>query len=218
MKTCSVKGCDRKYKSNGYCSRHYFQIYNHGMITSITKRTRLDPNEFIIVDDICWVLLYDNKCNEIARAKFDTKYYEYISDPRLKWYLTDTGYAVSDWCDEDGRHKIKLHEAIVQLSGQIIKDNQLIDHKDRDKLNCLDDNLRICEHQQNECNRVKNKNNTSGFKGVHWSKAANKWIAEIVVNYKNIYLGLFKIKEDAARAYNVAAIKYHGEFAVLNEV
>ena len=41
-------------------------------------------------------------------------------------------------------------------------------------------------------------------------------MAKIMVNYKSIYLGTFENKLDAAMAYNVAALKYHGEFARLN--
>ena len=41
-------------------------------------------------------------------------------------------------------------------------------------------------------------------------------MAGIVVNKKSIYLGLLKNEEDAARAYDEAAILYHGEYARLN--
>ena len=64
-----------------------------------------------------------------------------------------------------------------------------------------------------------NKNNTSGYKGVF--KNVNKkfpWKACINVNCEKIYLGQFRTKEDAAKAYNEAAIKLHGFFARLNEI
>ncbi len=78
--------------------------------------------------------------------------------------------------------------------------------------------MEICERHQNALNRKKNINNSSGFKGVSWFKAVKKWRAQI--QYKKIvyYLGSYEKRIDAARAYNEAAIKFHGEFAKLNEI
>jgi hypothetical protein len=63
-----------------------------------------------------------------------------------------------------------------------------------------------------------NKNNTSGYKGVCWVESNQKYRASIGVNYETILLGHFNVKEDAARAYNEAALKYFGENAWLNKL
>jgi hypothetical protein len=47
---------------------------------------------------------------------------------------------------------------------------------------------------------------------------AKNWRAQITVNYKNINLGRFMNEQEAALAYNAAALKYYGQFAVLNEL
>ncbi len=213
MRICSVEGCGKKHHSNDYCSKHYMQIYKYG---EIQERTVFDRNEFIIDGDVCWILLYNRKCIEVARAKFDTKYYEYISDPRLKWCLNSSNYVITFWIDNDIQQAEYLHEAIIQLSGQIVQPGEEIDHKDRDKLNCLEENLRICSHSQNKQNVKKRKNNTSGQKGVYWYKQTRKWKAQIGNHGEIIPLGYFNTIEDTARAYNAAAIKLHGKFAVLN--
>ena len=162
------------------------------------------------------MIIYNNKCIEIARAKFPTIYYETLKN--YKWHIRD-GYAEAAWYDENRcQHNITLHASVIYLSGKILQPREEIDHKDQDKLNCLYDNLRICNRSQNQQNRGKQLNNTSGWKGVSWHKRIGKWQASIKVNYDTIPLGYFDTAEDAARAYNVAALKYHGEFAVLNEI
>ncbi len=105
---------------------------------------------------------------------------------------------------------------IIHLSGKIVKPGEEIDHKDCNPLNCLDDNLRVCNRSQNQQNCKLPINNTSRFKGVTWYKSTKKWLAQITVNNKNINLGYYDTAEEAAKAYNTAAIKYHGEFAQLN--
>jgi hypothetical protein len=62
------------------------------------------------------------------------------------------------------------------------------------------------------------KDSTSGFKGVTYCKRNNKYASVIKLNQKLIWLGYFIDPLDAARAYNEAALKYHGEFANLNKI
>lgn len=80
------------------------------------------------------------------------------------------------------------------------------------------ENLRACTRSENMRNARKRCDNTSGFKGVSWSKCANKWKACISISGEKRYLGIFNNPKDAAIAYNNAALILHGEFAHLNEV
>ena len=92
-----------------------------------------------------------------------------------------------------------------------------IDHWDRNTLNDLLDNLRLGTKQQNDFNRGVAKRSISGFKGVcpcPW--APGEWMAQIFVEKKQILLGIFADKIEAARAYDRAARQHFGEFAYLN--
>jgi hypothetical protein len=62
-------------------------------------------------------------------------------------------------------------------------------------------------------NRGRPCDNTSGFKGVTWSKNRNKWVSQIGFNKKLRYLGQFFCIVKAARAYDSEARKLFGEFA-----
>ena len=74
-------------------------------------------------------------------------------------------------------------------------------------------NLRQATHTQNARNSQKKVFNKSGFKGVHFFKQTSKWRASIMVDHKNISLGLYDTPERAHQAYCEAARKYHGDFS-----
>jgi len=107
-----------------------------------------------------------------------------------------------------------LHHVIM---GKPIK-GQVVDHINRDKLDNRRSNLRFVNAKDNARNISMQKNNTSGYRGVWFRKDTEKWVANIKVDYIKISLGCYTSKEKAAIAYNNAAKKYFGDFAVLNKV
>ncbi len=89
-----------------------------------------------------------------------------------------------------------------------------VDHINGNTLDNRRANLRICTHAENCRNRRQRSDNRSGLKGV--SPYPGGYRATIFVDGRNIHLGCFTDLEEAARAYDEAAVRYYGEFARTN--
>jgi hypothetical protein len=114
----------------------------------------------------------------------------------------------------------KNKQTIIYMHRFIMKPNKgmVIDHLDGNPLNNQKNNLRICTNAENTRNSKININNKSGYKGVSYQENRNNYRAQIEFNNKKINIGDFIDPIDAAKAYNAAAVKYHGEFANLNKI
>jgi hypothetical protein len=113
--------------------------------------------------------------------------------------------------------EVFLHRMIAQrIYGDI--EGRQIDHKNRVKLDNRRENLRIATHAQNLWNREPYLSNTSGFKGVSNPNVVGKFRAEIQYSGKGRHLGCYETAVEAALAYNVAAVKYFGDFAYQNPI
>jgi len=92
----------------------------------------------------------------------------------------------------------------------------VVDHINGNTLDNRRKNLRIVTRSQNAVNKGLNSNNRSGYKGVNYDVARNKYVAFISVRGKMMYLGRFDSPELAARAYDAAAKEFYGAMAKTN--
>jgi hypothetical protein len=146
-------------------------------------------------------------------ALVDDEDFEFLM--QWKWFVSKKkNQFVAEGNAGTPKKRIKMHRFILG----IYDPSKKVDHINGDTLDNRRLNIRICTHAENSRNRGLAKNNTSGFKGVNWSKPYNKWEVRIKLNDKSIAIGRFSNLKAAAKAYNEAAKKYHGEFARLNEI
>lgn len=142
---------------------------------------------------------------------------DYNLAKRYNWWALRTTngkkikYAASDVFTRGERCTLLLHRVLLQPRA-----DQYIDHINHNGLDDQRHNLRVCTMSQNQGNRRKQSNNTSGYKGVHWHTQRQKWCASIKINYRSHSLGLWSDPWRAAQAYNRAALEAWGEFALIN--
>ena len=104
-----------------------------------------------------------------------------------------------------------MHHVILGISP-----SEEVDHINRDGLDNRIENFRLCNSLHNSYNKGKRKDNKSGYIGVGFRKGKLPWVAVLSANKKRLYRERFKTIEEATYARDLAAVKYHGEFAVLN--
>jgi hypothetical protein len=147
------------------------------------------PNTFAIVDD---------------------EDFEYLN--QFRWHCSQ-GYAYRRFYYKNKKSKIiGMHRFIMKAP----KD-KLVDHINMNPLDNRKSNLRICGKRENSINGKIKSNNTSGYKGVHKNtKSKTKWRVNLKHNGKQICVGYFNDKIEAAKAYNKKALELYGEYARLN--
>jgi len=126
----------------------------------------------------------------------------------------DTFYAMRSGRRGKGQKRTyyQMHREIVQ-----VPDGMVCDHINGDGLDNRKANLREASRAENSWNSGKNRGvSRSKYKGPAWDSRDRRWEVRISVNGRRIYIGRFKDQIEAARAYDRAAKKYHGEFALPN--
>lgn len=74
------------------------------------------------------------------------------------------------------------------------------------------ENLRECDHSQNNHNQGIRRNNRSGVKGVHLNRSG-RWQVQVCLNYKIHHGGVYAKLQDAEEAAKALRSRLHGDFA-----
>ena len=187
---CIYCGALRKsnLKNHGQwlCRRHYEQLKKYGELIDNSPQSLSNKNNIYIYADHAEIELQNKNHEIVGYALIDLDDVEKCSFH--KWYLDSVGYARTTI----NNSKVRLHKFITNTNSEII-----IDHRNRNKLDCRKSNLRIANTLINSLNRDAQANNQCGEKGVFQNKA-RYWYAKMKI--KNINLcKSFSTKEEAIR-------------------
>lgn len=151
----------------------------------------------------------------LTQGKFalvDDEDFEYLN--QWKWHYLKVGYAARSVKKDNKKTYIYMHREINET---VV--GRHTDHINNDKLDNRRHNLRSATKGQNMANVGKRAHGASSrYKGVSLDKRNRRWFSRICIGNNKIYLGRFSTEIEAAQSYNDAATKYHGEYALLNDI
>jgi len=196
--TCKITGCNKKNAYKTICGKHYYQLKKFGKPVV----TRYDKRNPIILEDCVKIPLGVNAKDGYTLIDLEDK-----EQANYKWHKSTSGYAIR-----------KIDNGFLRLHREVFgaEKGQYVDHINMDKLDNRKSNLRLATSAQNKANKSKQSNNTSGYKGVY--RRNNRWLAKVVKQGKQHYAGIYKTREEAAKAYNAKAVEIFGDFARLNNL
>lgn len=159
-------------------------------------------NDFVVCKD--YVILYTYK-NE----PFFVDLEDFGRIHKYCWRKNDSGYL----CTTIKQKTVYLHRMIMNAASGIDVDHK---HGSNTKHDNRKSNLRLATISQNQMNKERQTNNTSGCVGVSWNKKSQKWRARIHIDKKEIQLGEYRDIQDAVNARRNAEEKYFGEYGYNN--
>ena len=197
VRTCTFCGETKpgaNYEGKFYCNKHWQRMYYHG--TPYLKE-RVGKNLFINKGDYYEVVTSNGEIILIDSDDFEKV-------KRYTWCIGKTGYPVAN----TGKKVVKLHRYILNLSDS----KDIRDHINGNPLDNRKSNLRKCTVADNNKNCKLSKNSKTGYTGVLLTRSG-KYRARIMVNRKEIGLGIYETMEEAIFARRKAEEKYYGDYA-----
>ena len=176
-----------------YCNKHWLRMYNNG---TIEPKKRERTNTYDVRGDVTIVTTSNGRTFTVDTADLPAV-------QRYSWCFSKTGYLVANV----GGKVVRLHRYLLHPD-----DGSIVDHINGDPSDNRRSNLRICGPAGNARNSRPPKSSTLGILGVKKVKSG-KYVAQIMVDRKQIHLGRFANLDDAIAARAAAELKYYGEFA-----
>lgn len=189
---CGEKASCR-YQGNmeWYCNKHYLRMYNNG---TLAKKKRPRTNTYEICEDKISILTKKGQ-----KILIDAEDFAKVN--QWSWCVNKKGYAVAN---VQGKVQ-KIHMLILGPRG-------ITDHINGNKLDNRKQNLRKCSAKENARNSRVGKNNSTGYVGIRVTPKS-RYKVRIMVNRKEIHLGVFDDLQEALRARHEGELRYFGEFA-----
>ncbi|MFJ4997125.1 HNH endonuclease [Microbacterium sp. NPDC088619] len=175
-RTCMFEGCDKRSRARGLCEAHYRQLMKGQELRPLFS-DRVKPSATLSER----LAIYTRKSEGCWEWMGGHNRFGYA---RMKWNGTGTSVYRVVWESEHGPVPRGMH----------------VDHMCRNK-GCVNPaHLQVVTPKENGENASLSKANTSGARGVTWSKAHGKWVAQVTHHRRNHYVGLFRTIEEADAA------------------
>ena len=134
----------------------------------------------------------------------------------LSWRVNKDGYLAH--FDHLMSIELLMHRWLMGVTDSRI----IVDHANRDRLDCRRANLRIVTPTQNSANHGLFQTNKTGYTGVYYSRCSGRYEVKIGYNHRRILLGSTKDEQKLvtlAQMYNIGASFFFGDYAgALNDV
>jgi hypothetical protein len=149
---------------------------------------------------------YDNMTGVVTHA-FDKGCFK---EGSVVGYVTVKGQVVTSYSK---KQIMVSHICWMILTGLQVPSGSIVDHINGDAKDNREDNIRLTNHTGNNRNSRKPSHNTTGVKGLTWTKNRKAYRAFIKVNGKQVYLGTHQTLDAGKDVLEAARAKYHGEYA-----
>lgn len=182
IKLCSIDNCKGIVKARGWCNKHWYRWYKHGdpLTTKTLKEYERHGHQYKKKTKVytAWDSIIQRCTN-----KNDIEYQHY-------------GGRGIHICEE-WRHSFM---AFYNYLGEPPNGKYTIDRIDNDK-GYQPGNVRWATQTTQNFNQRIRSDNTSGYRGVSWSKVMHRWAVEITVNGRRHKLGYYNTPQEANRVY-----------------
>lgn len=165
--------------------------------------------------------LTQDRLKELLSYDPQTGTFRWIRKPAVRANRIQVGDVAGCLCKTHGYIMIGI-DGVVYRAARLVwlyvhgEFPEFIDHENTCRSDDRLDNLRVATRSQNQANRQKQVNNTSGYKGV--TPHQGKWVARVTFKGRTLRRSGIDTPEMAAAIYNDLALKVHGDFARINGV
>lgn len=213
IRGCSVEGCNRTHLAKGYCAPHYHRMHKYGDTFLGTRPGNQCTFPGCVNRagsmDICKSHRRQRNQGRPLTALKPNLAGRTIAD-RMEsqtdrsgdcWEWLGARIAAGYGCLNVGGRSVRAHRVAYELAIGPIPEGAVIDHKCHNPGCVRPQHLQAVSQKENNENRgVLNANNRSGVRGVSWSAARKKWLAEVTHNRVAYRVGAFESLDEAREA------------------